>query len=81
MSSSPEDKSATKVARSIFSKRGIDISQTDFRVQNGVCYLRGTIRYLSSGHHISLEQEMSEVIKALRQKPGIRDVSCDYIVR
>jgi hypothetical protein len=75
MAASAEDKAATKVARSIFSRRGIDISQTDFRVQNGICYLRGTVRYLSAGSHISLQQEMVEVQKALRQKPGIRDVS------
>ena len=81
MGASPEDKHATKMARSIFSKRGIDISQTDFRVANGIAYLRGSIRYIAGGHNVTLEQEMHEVIKALRQKEGIRDVVCDYTTR
>jgi hypothetical protein len=81
MATSGEDKHAMKMARSIFSKRGIDISQTDFRVANGVCYLRGTIRYLAGGHNTTLDKEMSEVLKALRQKEGIRDVVCDYTIR
>jgi len=61
-------------------KRCIDTSLLDVRVTHGVVYLRGTVRKMR-GHDIDLEREMAIICTILRQKPGIRDVVSDVVIR
>ncbi|HLK14659.1 MAG TPA: hypothetical protein VKT78_07625 [Fimbriimonadaceae bacterium] len=75
-----DDKHANKVARSVFNKRGADLSMADIRVSHGICYIRGTIKFFP-GRTDNKEATMSQVIRALRQQAEIRDVICEYTIR
>lgn len=77
----PNDVSATKVARSMFSRRGIDTSRADLRVMHGVAYLRGTVSAVRGAGVGDLKAECELIARLLRQKPEIRDVVLDVTYR
>lgn len=77
----PNDVSGTKMARSLFGRRGIDVSRADLRVMHGVCYLRGTISAIRGFGVEDLKGETANVARLLRQKPEIRDVVIDVTYR
>lgn len=75
-----EDIHATRMVQRELVKRCIDISLLDVRVTHGVVYLRGTVRRIR-GYDFDLEREMAIIYNILRQKPGIRDVVSDVVIR
>jgi hypothetical protein len=76
-----DDKHANKLVRSVFNKRGVDLSQTDLRVSHGVVYIRGIIKFIKGRETENPAHAMGQVIKALRQQPEIRDVVSEYTIR
>jgi hypothetical protein len=81
MPKSHEDVSGTKIARQMFSRRGIDLTRADIRVMHGVCYLRGQVSRLKGVEIPDLRAELEVIGKILRQKPEIRDVVIDVTYR
>ena len=76
-----DEKHANKLARSVMNKRGVDLGMADLRVSHGICYIRGTVKFIKGRDNGNPEAAMGAVIKALRQQPEIRDVVCDYTLR
>jgi hypothetical protein len=74
MAGSSEDVRGVKQVRSILSRRGIDVSRADVRVQNGVAYIRGFVAPMPSANIPDIAIEMEHVAKIIRQKPEIRNV-------
>jgi len=81
MASNESDRLATKLARSVLAKRGIDVSRCDMRVTHGVCYIRGLVRPMPGVVIPDLKAEMENVAKALRAKQDIRDVVLEINTR
>jgi hypothetical protein len=75
-----EDVEQRRMVLREINKRRIDTSLMDVHVVHGVVYIRGTIRPLR-GHPVDIHQELEIIRRILRQKPGIRDVIIDAIVR
>jgi len=73
----PNDVHALKSVRAEFSKRGIDISRADIRVAHGVCHIRGNLSKLPHAVFESLDEEIHHIVKAIRQRPEIRDVALE----
>jgi hypothetical protein len=80
MAANEADKALTKIARSAFVKKGIDLGIADFRVMNGVLYVRGTVSTLPGVSIPNLKQELESLALALRPK-GIRDAILDCAFR
>jgi hypothetical protein len=80
---SQEDVDATKAARRMFGKRGVDCSTMDIRVSHGVCQVRGVVSLLKGADvgggdvHTAVEQ----ICNLLRRRPDIREVSVDVTYR
>lgn len=55
-------------------RRYVDASRVEIRVNNGVCYLRGKIRPLRSHPQVDLDREVAIIQKILRQRPELRSV-------
>lgn len=72
---------ATKAARAVLAKRGIDITQADLRCMHGVLYIRGTVKPYRGSAITDLRSEMELIGKVLRQKPEIRDVVIECLFR
>ncbi|MGQ9524491.1 MAG: BON domain-containing protein [Armatimonadota bacterium] len=75
-----EDVQATRMVQRELVKRCIDTSLLDVRVSHGVVYLRGTVRRMR-GYDFDLEREMAIICTILRQKPGIREVVNEAVIR
>lgn len=63
-----------RIARSEFSRRGLDISRADLYVMHGVMYMRGEVGLMPNIHVTDIASEMALVTKILRQRPEIRDI-------
>lgn len=73
------DSAMTREVLRDISKRPLDISNLNVHVMHGVVYLRGRIDRLRGYHaDLDMDSEINLIIKLLRQKPGIRDVCCDF---
>lgn len=56
----------------------IDVSNLDVLVMHGVVYLRGRIGSIRGFYDdLDLHKELDMIIKALRQKPGVRDITVE----
>lgn len=73
----PLDLAGLKTARSILNRRGIDTTKADVRVLHGVLHIRGQISANKGVDFTDLKVEMENIVRVLRQKPGIRDVVLD----
>ncbi|MDH7600672.1 MAG: hypothetical protein QHI38_00815 [Armatimonadota bacterium] len=72
------DASMSRELRRELAKHPVDTSQLEVHVIHGVAYLRGRLDKLRGYYEdLDLEQELTRIIKALRNKPGIRDVVCE----
>ena len=80
--SSPADVGASKAARRMFGKRGIDVSGADVRVHHGVCAVRGVVG-LIKGVEVSgdIKEVTQQVCNLLRRRPDIREVTLDVIYK
>lgn len=75
-----EDVETRRMVLREINKRHLDTSLMDVHVMHGVVYIRGTVRGIR-GHNVDVKQELEIIRRILRQKPGIRDVVIDAIVR
>jgi hypothetical protein len=57
----------------------IDTSQTQVGATHGVIHLYGRVRPVR-GHEGTFEEEVNTLHRALRQRPGVRDVIFEWIV-
>ncbi|MGQ9456427.1 MAG: hypothetical protein ACUVRS_00135 [Armatimonadota bacterium] len=72
------DASMTRDLRREIAKHPVDSSQLEVHVMHGVAYLRGRLEKLRGYHEdIDLEEELTRIVKVMRNKPGIRDVVCE----
>lgn len=69
-----------KLVRTEFGRRLIDTSQTDIRVLNGICTIRGVVKPMRGGP-ADMKSEMETVAKVLKQKSMIRDVHMEVTIR
>ena len=76
-----EDALQTRMVQRTLFRRYVDASRVDVRVTHGVCYLRGFISKLRTHPQVDLEQEAEVIRKILRQKPGIREVIWEVVLR
>lgn len=75
------DSAMTREVLRDITKRPVDVSNLDVHVMHGVVYLRGRIEKLRGYHEdLDLDSEIHMILKLLRQKPGIRDVCCEFNV-
>ncbi len=81
MGMSVEDLRASKFARSLFAKRGLDVTRCDIRVNHGVCYIRGQVQRMSGIVINDLEAELENCAKVLRGRSEIKDVVLDVAIR
>jgi len=59
-------------------KRPVDVSNLDVHVMHGVVYLRGRIEKLRGYYEdLDLHEELTMILRVLKQKQGIRDVVCE----
>jgi hypothetical protein len=72
------DSAMTREVLRDISKRPLDISQMSVHVTRGVVYLAGRVEKLRGFYQdIDMHEEMSIIVRLLKQKPGIRDVCCE----
>lgn len=81
MATKPEDVRGTKLARTEFGRRGVDLTMADVRCMHGLVHVRGTISKLAGANIPSLKAECEHIAKILKTKEGIRDVVLDCIIR
>ena len=75
------DSAMTREVLRDITKRPLDVSNLDVHVMHGVVYLRGRIEKLRGYHEdLDLDSEINMILRLLRQKPGIRDVCCEFDV-
>lgn len=77
----PNDVAGTKMARSVFGRRGIDTSLADLRVMHGVLYVRGSVSAVKGSGIVDIKHEVENTARILRQRPEIRDVVLDCVYR
>ncbi|MBI1757238.1 MAG: hypothetical protein HYR64_09050 [Fimbriimonas ginsengisoli] len=70
----------TKYARTAFSKRGIDISNADVRVQHGICFVRGLLKPMPRWNINSVKAECEHIASIIRRSEVVKDVvlECTY---
>ncbi|MHB9037764.1 MAG: hypothetical protein ACYC64_13980 [Armatimonadota bacterium] len=72
------DSAMTREVLRDISKRPLDISGLDVHVMHGVIYLRGRVgKIRGCDDNMDVGQELTLIVKLLRQKQGIRDVVCE----
>lgn len=69
-----KDVQALRHARTEMSKRGIDVSRADIRVNHGICYVRGAVSAMPGANSTNMEEELHHAVRAIRQQPEIREV-------
>jgi hypothetical protein len=74
-----DDFEKMKLVRKEFARRPLDISLLLIRVTHGVVYLDGQLKPMR-GHESNLRAELDTIVKALKQRPGIRDVVHTHLV-
>ncbi len=68
----------TRDARREIAKRPVDSSGLEVHVIHGVAYLRGRMEKIRGYYEdLDLHEELTIIVKVLRQKPGIREVICE----
>jgi len=76
-----EDSAMNREVLREIAKHPVDSSGLDVHVSHGVAYIRGRVEKLRGYYEdIDLREELLIILKALRQKPGIRDVVCEVEV-
>ncbi len=77
----PNDVAGTKMARSMFGRRGIDVTLADLRVMHGVLYVRGSVSAVKGSGVENVKTETENLARILRQRAEIRDVVLDCVYR
>jgi hypothetical protein len=61
-------------------RHSVDTGEVTISFAHGVIHLHGKVRPLR-GHEEHFESEVTALLKALRQRPGIRDVITDWTMQ
>lgn len=77
----PKDVASNKLVRSLFGRRGIDVTRADLRVMHGVLYIRGAVSAIPGSGIVDLKLEVQNIARLLTQKPDIKDVVIDCMFR
>lgn len=75
-----EDLEGGRAVRKELARRPIDMTHAQIYISHGVVRISGQVRAMR-GHEMDLRAEMEMIAKVLRQKPGIRDVILECIMR
>jgi len=67
----------SRSARREMSRHSVDCGEVQVSASHGVIYLHGKIRPIR-GHEENFELEVTALLKALRQRMGVRDVITDW---
>ncbi len=75
---SVEDMTMTREVMRDISRHPVDASSLKVQVTRGVLYLGGTLARVRGGYDNDTPEEVLKIIlRALRQKPGIREIVCE----
>lgn len=69
-----EDVRATKYARNILGKAGIDLVQADVRCQHGVVFIRGLLKRAPKAQIKFVEQEAILACKKIKGMASVKEV-------
>lgn len=69
----PTDVATTRAVKRELTRRPVDSSRLDVYAVHGVVYMRGFVGYLR-GHNVDLVQEITTIVRCIRQQPMVRDV-------
>ncbi|RYG36309.1 hypothetical protein EON81_10120 [bacterium] len=69
-----EDNRALKMARSAFSKHGIDMGRAELRVTRGVLHVAGVIQISGRKDREMLKKEVETVVRGLRLQKEFTEV-------
>jgi len=67
----------SRAARREMSRHTVDCGEVQISASHGVIYLHGRVRPMR-GHEENFEQGVTGLLKALRQRMGVRDVVTDW---
>ena len=74
------DVRATKYARSVLGKKGVDLVQADVRCQHGVVFIRGLLKRAPKTEIKSVEEVVLLAAKMIKSQPAVKEVvlECTY---
>jgi hypothetical protein len=67
----------SRAARREMSRHSVDCGEVQVSASHGVIYLHGKVRPMR-GHEENFESGVIALLKALRQRTGVRDVITDW---
>jgi len=73
------DAEMVRTVRREMARHQIDTSETQVGASHGVVHLYGRVRPVK-GMESHFEQEVNTLLRALRQRPGVRDVVFEWTV-
>ena len=74
-----EAQEQSRLLRREMGRHSVDTGEVTITVTHGVIHLHGKVRPLR-GHEEHFQTELAALLKALRQRPGVRDVIADWMV-
>jgi hypothetical protein len=77
----PNDVRGTKAARSVFGRKGVDVSMADVRVLHGVLHVRGVVRPIKGNGITDIKKQVEDTVKVLKNKAEIKEVVLDLAYR
>ncbi len=72
-----ENQETGRVVRREFSRHTVDTSDVQISTNHGVVTLHGRVRPMR-GHESGFEENVTAMLKVLRQRAGIRDVIVEW---
>ena len=76
-----EDTALTREIMREIGRHPVDATYMQVHVSHGVVYLTGRLNKMRGYHQdTDLEESLHLIAKAIKQKPGIRDVSCEVML-
>ena len=72
-----ENQEMSRLVRREMGRHSVDTSEVQIQINHGTVTLHGRVRSLR-GHEAGFEQNTHAMLKALRSRPGIRDVNAEW---
>ena len=72
-----ENLELTRLVRREMGRHSLDCGEVQVSASHGHITLHGRVRAMR-GHEAGFQSSMSEFLKALRQRPGVRDVVAEW---
>jgi len=76
-----KDVRGLRLSRTELTKRGIDIGRADLRMHHGILHIKGQVSVMKGSSIKDLKLELDLIARILRQKPDIKDVVVDCMIR